>query len=131
VSAAPRRPRSSRRAAGIVIPGLLATALLSGCKATQSAAASASPHAQAADSAVRDGTYVALGDSYTGPRALVDPPKGQQAGRPSKSLTLEQTVALMAAAKGTALEAYIVLSLLSGVRTEEARAGLGSRRGLG
>jgi integrase len=49
-------------------------------------------------------------------------PKGQQAGRPSKSLTLQQTVALMAAAKGTALEAYIVVSLLSGVRTEEARA---------
>jgi integrase len=49
-------------------------------------------------------------------------PKGQQAGRPSKSLTLKQTVALMTAAKGTALEAYIVVSLLSGVRTEEARA---------
>ena len=54
--------------------------------------------------------------------ALVDAPKGQQAGRPSKSLTLEQAVALMAAAKGTALEAYIIVSLLSGVRTEEARA---------
>jgi hypothetical protein len=34
--------------------------------------------------------------------ALVDAPKVQQAGRPSKSLTLEQAVALMAAAKGTA-----------------------------
>jgi integrase len=54
--------------------------------------------------------------------ALVDTPKGQQDGRPSKSLTLEQSVALMAAAKGTALEAYVVMSLLSGVRTEEARA---------
>ena len=54
--------------------------------------------------------------------ALVDAPKGQQAGRPSKSLTLEQAVALMAAARGTSLEAYIVLSLLSGMRTEEARA---------
>jgi integrase len=54
--------------------------------------------------------------------ALVDAPKGQQAGRPSKSLTLEQAVALMAAAKGTALEAYVIVSLLSGVRTEEARA---------
>ena len=32
------------------------------------------------------------------------------------------TVALMAAARGTRLEAYIVLSLLSGLRTEEARA---------
>jgi hypothetical protein len=46
--------------------------------------------------------------------SLVDAPKGQQSGRPSKSLTLEQTVALMAAAKGTASEAYIVVSLLSG-----------------
>jgi len=54
--------------------------------------------------------------------ALVDAPKGQLGGRPSKSLTLEQAVALMAAAKGTSLEAYVVLSLLSGVRTEEARA---------
>jgi integrase len=54
--------------------------------------------------------------------ALVDTPKGQKAGRPSKSLTLEQAVALMVAAKGTSLEAYIVVSLLSGVRTEEARA---------
>jgi integrase len=54
--------------------------------------------------------------------ALVKPPKGQLRGRPSKSLTLEQAVALMAAARGTRLEAYIVLSLLSGLRTEEARA---------
>jgi len=54
--------------------------------------------------------------------ALVKPPKGQRAGRPSKSLTLEQAVSLMAAARGTRLEAYIVVSLLSGVRTEEARA---------
>ena len=54
--------------------------------------------------------------------ALVKPPKGQQAGRPSKSLTLEQAVALMAAAEGTRLEAYIVLSLLTGLRTEEVRA---------
>ena len=54
--------------------------------------------------------------------ALVKPPKGQRGGRPSKSLTLEQAVALMAAARGTRLEAYIVVSLLSGLRTEEARA---------
>ena len=54
--------------------------------------------------------------------ALVKPPKGQRSGRPSKSLTFEQAVALMAAAQGTRLEAYIVLSLLSGVRAEEARA---------
>jgi integrase len=54
--------------------------------------------------------------------ALVKAPKGRLGGRPSKSLTLEQAVALMAAAEGTRLEAYIVLSLLSGLRTEEARA---------
>ena len=54
--------------------------------------------------------------------ALVDTPKGQLEGRPSKSLTLEQADALLGAAKGTALEAYVVVSLLSGVRTEEARA---------
>jgi integrase len=69
---------------------------------------------------------------------LVDTPKGQE-GRPSKSLTLEQAVAVITAAKTLpALElhpglkdvrrpaelmyAYIVLSLLVGVRTEEARA---------
>jgi len=54
--------------------------------------------------------------------ALVKPPKGQRAGRPSKSLTLEQALALMDAAEGTRLEAYIILSLLAGLRTEEARA---------
>ncbi len=54
--------------------------------------------------------------------ALVKPPKGRRAGRPSESLTLEQATALMDAAKGTRLEAYITLSLLTGLRTEEARA---------
>jgi hypothetical protein len=47
---------------------------------------------------------------------LVKPPKGQLGGRPSKSLTLEQAVALVAAAEETRLEAYIVLSLLAGLR---------------
>ena len=67
-----------------------------------------------------------------------DIPKGQQ-GRPSKSLTLEQAVAVITAAKtlpvmelrpglkdvrrpAELMYAYIVLSLLVGVRTEEARA---------
>jgi integrase len=54
--------------------------------------------------------------------ALVKPPKGQLGGRPSKSLTLEQAVSLMAAARGTRLEAYVTLSLLTGLRTEEVRA---------
>jgi integrase len=69
---------------------------------------------------------------------LVDTPKGQE-GRPSKSLTLDQAVALIAAAKtlpamelhpglkdvrrpAVLMYAYIVLSLLAGLRTEEARA---------
>jgi integrase len=54
--------------------------------------------------------------------ALVKPPKGQRMGRPSKALTLEQAATLMDAAKGTQLEAYVTLSLLTGLRTEEARA---------
>ena len=70
--------------------------------------------------------------------ALVDTPKGQE-GRPSKSLTLEQAVAVITAAENlpvlelrsglkdvrrpaAVMYAYIVLSLLVGVRTEEARA---------
>ena len=54
--------------------------------------------------------------------ALVKPPKGQRDGRQSKSLTLEQAVALMDAAKGTRLEAHVIVSLLAGLRTEEVRA---------
>jgi len=53
--------------------------------------------------------------------ALVKAPQGR-GGRPSKSLTLEQAKALLAAAEGTRLYAYVVLSLLAGIRTEEARA---------
>ena len=69
---------------------------------------------------------------------LVDTPKGQE-GRPSKSLLLEQAVAVITAARtlpvaelhpglkdvrrpAELMYAYIVLSLLCGVRTEEARA---------
>ncbi len=53
--------------------------------------------------------------------ALVHPPKGLE-GRPSKSLTLDQAQALVKAAEATRLHAYIVLCLLTGCRTEEARA---------
>ena len=70
--------------------------------------------------------------------ALADTPKGQQ-GRPSKSLTLDQAVAVITAARtlpvmelrpglkdvrrpAELMHAYIVLSLLAGIRTEEARA---------
>jgi len=70
--------------------------------------------------------------------ALADTPKGQH-GRPSKSLTLDQAVAVITAAEtlpvmelrrglkdvrrpAALMYAYIVLSLLCGIRTEEARA---------
>lgn len=52
---------------------------------------------------------------------LVDTPKGQ-AGRPSKSLTLTQASALLAAARDARMRAYICLCLSTGIRTEEARA---------
>jgi integrase len=51
---------------------------------------------------------------------LVDPPTGA-AGRPSRSLTLDQSLALLEAARGSRLNAYVVLSLTVGIRTEEAR----------
>ena len=69
---------------------------------------------------------------------LADTPKGQE-GRPSKSLTLDQAAAVMTAAAtlpvmelrpglkdvrrpAELMYAYITLSLLTGIRTEEARA---------
>ena len=69
---------------------------------------------------------------------LADTPKGQ-AGRPSKSLTLDQAVAVITTARtlpvmelrpglkdvrrpAALMHAYITLSLLCGIRTEEARA---------
>jgi len=69
---------------------------------------------------------------------LADTPKGQD-GRPSKSLALDQAVAVITAARtlpvmelrpglkdvrrpAELMYAYIVLSLLCGIRTEEARA---------
>lgn len=54
-------------------------------------------------------------------RRAVHDPKGQP-GRPSKSLTLDQAKALLDAAEGTGLHAYVVLSLLTGARTEELPA---------
>lgn len=69
-------------------------------------------HAQARDRVKRN---VAL---------LCDVPTGR-AGRPSKALTLEQAIALLDAAAKVAspvMCAYIVVSLLTGARTEELRA---------
>jgi hypothetical protein len=44
-----------------------------------------------------------------------------RAGRPSKSLTLDQATAVLAVSDGTPMHAYVVLSLLTGARTEEVR----------
>jgi site-specific recombinase XerD len=52
---------------------------------------------------------------------LCEAPRGTK-GRPSKSLTLQQATNLLAAAEGTSMNAYIVLALLIGARTEEPRA---------
>src|SRR6202040_4333106 len=53
--------------------------------------------------------------------ALVDTPRGLE-GRRSQSLTLAEAGALLEAAESSRLHAYIVLCLLTGVRSEEARA---------
>lgn len=52
---------------------------------------------------------------------LCDAPRGK-VGRPSKALTLDQARAVLAAAEGTSMNAYVVLSLFTGARTEELRA---------
>ena len=51
----------------------------------------------------------------------MDTPHGRE-GRPSQALTVEQAAALLEAAEDSRLHAYIVLCLLTGVRSEEARA---------
>jgi integrase len=51
---------------------------------------------------------------------LCSVPSGQP-GRPSKALTLAQAEAVLNAAAGTPMRAYIVVSLLTGGRTEELR----------
>lgn len=53
--------------------------------------------------------------------ALCAVPTGQD-GRPSKSLTLDEARAVLDAAQDSRLHAYVVLSLLTGARTEELRA---------
>lgn len=53
--------------------------------------------------------------------ALVSAPRGRP-GRPSKSLTLEQAQALLSAARESRLYAYVVVSVTTGLRTEELRA---------
>jgi integrase len=51
---------------------------------------------------------------------LCEIPRGRP-GRPSKALTLEQAEEVLAADDGTQMHAYIVVSLLTGARTEEMR----------
>ena len=53
--------------------------------------------------------------------AVVKPPRGT-AGRPSKSLTLEQAQMLLLASRDSRLHAYVALSVMTGLRTEELRA---------
>jgi integrase len=53
--------------------------------------------------------------------SLVAAPEGRP-GRASRSLTLDQASAVLSAAEGTPLHAYVVLSLLAGLRTEELRS---------
>ncbi|WP_152514161.1 site-specific integrase [Nocardiopsis valliformis] len=48
--------------------------------------------------------------------------KGSKPGRPPKSMTLDQAVAVLKAARGTRWYAYLVLSIVTGTRTEEIRA---------
>jgi integrase len=52
---------------------------------------------------------------------LVRTPKGRS-GRPSKAMTYEQASAMLAHARASRLHAYVIVSLLTGIRTEEARA---------
>lgn len=51
---------------------------------------------------------------------LCETPTGQ-VGRPSKALTLDQAQALVEKATGSTMGAYVMLSLLTGARTEELR----------
>jgi integrase len=67
-------------------------------------------HAQARDKVMRN-----VAD-------LVDTPKGKKDGRPSKAMTLDQAMTVLTHAKDDPLHAYVALSLMTGVRTEEARA---------
>jgi integrase len=53
---------------------------------------------------------------------MVDVPAGRKPGRPSKSLTVEQVDQVLRLTEPDRMHAYIVVSLLTGGRTEELRA---------
>lgn len=54
--------------------------------------------------------------------SLIKAPPGRSPGRPSRALTVAQADAVLRAAAKDRLHAYMMLSLLTGIRTEEARA---------
>jgi integrase len=54
--------------------------------------------------------------------SLIRPPEGKAPGRPSKALTAVQARAVLRAAEDSWLGAYVYLSTLIDIRTEEARA---------
>jgi integrase len=54
--------------------------------------------------------------------SLIRPPEGKAPGRPSKALTAAEAEAVLRAADDSWLGAYFHLSMLTGIRTEEARA---------
>jgi integrase len=61
---------------------------------------------------------------WGGPTALLPACSARRgrSGRPSESFTLKQAKALLATAESTRWHACVALSLLAGIRTEEARA---------
>jgi integrase len=54
--------------------------------------------------------------------SLIKAPPGSSPGRPSHALSVDQAEAVLQAARKDRLHAYFVVSLLTGIRTEEARA---------
>jgi integrase len=55
--------------------------------------------------------------------ALTERPQGQTAGRPSKAMTRDVAIRLVQAAEGDpTIGSYLILSVMTGIRPEEARA---------
>ena len=55
--------------------------------------------------------------------ALAERPQGQTAGRPSKAMTPDVAIRLVQAAEAdSTIGSYLILSVMTGIRPEEARA---------
>jgi hypothetical protein len=55
--------------------------------------------------------------------ALAERPQGQTAGRPSKAMTRDVAIRLVQAAEADAtIGSYLILSVMTDIRPEEARA---------